>query len=134
MPPEKTESITIRLPAGLRQQIETAAAAEKRSTSSFIEVALEKYLKSSGYIPEDTHPDRKYNVRGRWLDVSRSHNPFPGKGLPNLVVTTPNEPDFIFGANDMESLLTTASAAFDGIEYGRKNPKTVAYDPTKDGQ
>lgn len=129
MPPEKTETLTIRIPAEMKRQIEAAAQAERRSSSSLVEVAIEDYLKATGYIHSNLDADKFYNVRGRWLEMRDVSVPAPRGRFPSFFVTSPNEPGLIFGAKDVENALVMAQVMFEGVDYGREHPNKVEFDP-----
>lgn len=133
MADRKTETITIRVSPELKRAVEAASEAEKRSVSSIIELATLDRLYTYGHLVENIPKDRVHNVRGRWLQFMDTGHRWAGQPFPAVTFTSPNEPGFIFGATGLEVGLRMAEAAFDGIDYGRKNPKMVDAEMPKPG-
>jgi hypothetical protein len=51
-PLPKSLPVSVRLPPGIKEAAEKAAAEDTRSLSSFIEKVLTDFLKKNGYLPK----------------------------------------------------------------------------------
>ena len=53
----KTSAISVRVPDDIKAAAEKAAAADSRSVASLVEKVLTEWLRKTGYLQSEQHPD-----------------------------------------------------------------------------